>query len=94
MNTRQNIWLAALAFAFALLAGASGAQTPAERMERVVQPYVGAEVFMGSVLVAQSGNALFNKGTAGRTWSETYRIRPRRNSRSPRSPNNSPPRRF
>jgi CubicO group peptidase (beta-lactamase class C family) len=42
--------------------GACGAQVSAERLQQVVEPYVDAQVFMGSVLVAQNGKALLNTG--------------------------------
>ena len=57
--------------AFALLAGTCTAQASAERMEQLVQPFADAQVFMGSVLVAQDGKVLFNKsyGSADLEWS-------------------------
>ena len=51
-----------LTIAFASLAGVCGAQAPSERMQQVVEPYVDAQMFMGSVLVAQKGKVLFSKG--------------------------------
>jgi len=46
----------------ALFAAACNAQAPADRMQQVVQPYVDAQMFMGSVLVARSGKVVFGKG--------------------------------
>jgi CubicO group peptidase (beta-lactamase class C family) len=45
----------------ALLAHTSSAQVPASRFQHVVQPYVDAKMFMGSVLVAKDGKAVFSK---------------------------------
>ena len=45
----------------AILAQASNAQAPADRFLQVVQPYVDAQMFMGSVLVAKDGKAVFSK---------------------------------
>ena len=46
---------------FALLAHISCAQAPADRLQQVVQPYVDAQMFMGSVLVAKDGKAVFSE---------------------------------
>ena len=55
----------------AILAHASSAQAPADRFQQVVQPYVDAQMFMGSVLVAKEGKAVFTKsyGMADMEWS-------------------------
>ncbi|MGC2745345.1 MAG: serine hydrolase domain-containing protein, partial [Candidatus Angelobacter sp.] len=55
----------------ALLAQASIAQAPFDRFQQVVQPYVDAQMFMGSVLVAKDGKAVFSKsyGMADLEWS-------------------------
>jgi CubicO group peptidase (beta-lactamase class C family) len=55
----------------AILAHASTAQVPANRFQQVVQPYVDAQMFMGSVLVAKDGKAVFSKsyGMADLEWS-------------------------
>src|SRR4029079_17416694 len=47
------------------------AQTRVEDFQRVVQPYVEAQVFMGSVLVAKEGKSVFNRayGMADLEWS-------------------------
>ena len=53
-----------LAIALAILARSSSAQSPRDRdrLQRVVQPYVDAQMFMGSVLVAKDGKIIFSKG--------------------------------
>jgi hypothetical protein len=55
----------------AILAHASNAQAPVDRFKQVVQPYVDAQMFMGSVLVAKDGKAVFSKsyGMADLEWS-------------------------
>lgn len=55
----------------AILAHASNAQAPAGRFQQVVQPYVDAQMFMGSVLVARDGKAVFSQsyGMADLEWS-------------------------
>jgi CubicO group peptidase (beta-lactamase class C family) len=55
----------------AILAHASSAQAPADRFQQVVQPYVDAQMFIGSVLVAKDGRAVFSKsyGMADLEWS-------------------------
>jgi CubicO group peptidase (beta-lactamase class C family) len=60
-----------LALAFAVLAHSSSAQAPGLRFQRVVQPYVDAQMFMGSVLVAKDGKIIFSKsyGMADLEWS-------------------------
>ena len=58
-------------FVLAVLAHASNAQAPADRLQQVVQPYVDAQMFMGSVLVAKNGKVVFSKsyGMADLEWS-------------------------
>jgi CubicO group peptidase (beta-lactamase class C family) len=58
------------AIALALLAHISSAQEPGDRWQRVVQPYVDAQMFMGSVLVAKGGKVVFSKsyGMADLEW--------------------------
>jgi CubicO group peptidase (beta-lactamase class C family) len=58
------------AIALALLAHISSAQDPGDRWQRVVQPYVDAQMFMGSVLVAKGGKVVFSKsyGMADLEW--------------------------
>src|SRR6478672_7599558 len=51
-----------LAIALAILAHSSSSQSPRDRSQRVVQPYVDAQMFMGSVLVAKDGKIIFSKG--------------------------------
>jgi CubicO group peptidase (beta-lactamase class C family) len=57
------------AIALALLQ-ISSAQEPGDRWQRVVQPYVDAQMFMGSVLVAKGGKVVFSKsyGMADLEW--------------------------
>jgi CubicO group peptidase (beta-lactamase class C family) len=62
MKTKRTFGLAVLTIAFAFMDGVCGAQASAERLQQVVQPYVDAQVFMGSVLVAQNGKVLLNTG--------------------------------
>jgi CubicO group peptidase (beta-lactamase class C family) len=62
MKTTRNFRQAVLTVAFASLAVVCGAQVPTEHMQQVVEPYVDAQMFMGSVLVAQKGRVLFSKG--------------------------------
>ena len=52
------------------LAGTCLSQGTVERMQQLVQPFADAQVFMGSVLVAQHGKVLFNKsyGYAELEW--------------------------
>ncbi|MGA7380465.1 MAG: serine hydrolase domain-containing protein, partial [Terriglobales bacterium] len=70
MKTERNFRLEALAVALASLAGVCSAQAPVQRMQKVVQPYADAQLFMGSVLVAQNGKVLFSKsyGWANMEW--------------------------
>jgi len=62
-----------LATALAILAHSSSAQASRDRQrfQRVVQPYVDAQMFMGSVLVAKDGKTIFSKsyGMADLEWS-------------------------
>jgi CubicO group peptidase (beta-lactamase class C family) len=53
-----------------VLAHTSRAQAPADGLQRVVQPYVDAQMFMGSVLVAKNGKVIFTKsyGMADLEW--------------------------
>src|SRR5262249_11490170 len=59
-----------LTMAIAVLAHTSSAQSP-DRFQQVVQPYVDAQMFMGSVLVAKDGKVVFSKsyGMADLEWS-------------------------
>src|SRR5580700_8856153 len=63
-NFRAGLW------PLALLVGTCSAQTAAERMDKLVQPYIDSQMFMGSVLVAQHGKVLFSKsyGWADAEW--------------------------
>src|SRR6266403_250612 len=70
-----------LATALALLGHSSSAQAPGDRLQRVVQPYVDAQMFMGSVLVAEDGKIIFSKsyGMADLEWSVPNSPTPRFN---------------
>ena len=70
MKRMRNYRLVVMASVFALLACVCSAQAPVERMQQVVQPYADAQMFMGSVLVAQHGKVLFSKsyGWADAEW--------------------------
>ncbi len=70
MKPKWNSQLAVLTIASVSLAVLCSAQTPVERLQQVVQPYVDAQMFMGSVLVAQQGKVLFSKsyGWADLEW--------------------------
>ena len=59
------------AIVLAVLAYASNAQASPDRLKQVVQPYVDAQMFMGSVLVAKNGEVIFSKsyGMADLEWS-------------------------
>jgi CubicO group peptidase (beta-lactamase class C family) len=59
------------AVVLAVLAYTSSAQAPPDRLKQVVQPYVDAQMFMGSVLVAKNGKVIFSKsyGMADLEWS-------------------------
>jgi CubicO group peptidase (beta-lactamase class C family) len=59
-----------LTMAIAVLAQTSRAQAP-DRFQQVMQPYVDAQMFMGSVLVAKDGKVVFSKshGMADLEWS-------------------------
>ena len=54
----------------ALLANPSSAQAQRDEMQRIVQPYVDAQMFMGSVLVAKNGKPILSKsyGMADLEW--------------------------
>ena len=58
------------AIALAVLAHSCSTQAPGVRFQRVVQPYVDAQMFMGSVQVAEDGNIIFSKsyGMADLEW--------------------------
>jgi CubicO group peptidase (beta-lactamase class C family) len=62
---------ALLTIILAILVYPGNAQTRAEDFQRVVQPYVDAQMFMGSVLVAREGRPVFNRayGMADLEWS-------------------------
>ena len=54
-----------MALAIVVLAGfahEASAQAPAQAFQKVMQPYVDARMFMGSVLVARKGKTIFNNG--------------------------------
>ena len=52
---------ALMAVVLALSLRPSTAQTIADRMQRVVQPYVDAQMFMGSILAAKDGKVIFSR---------------------------------
>lgn len=63
-----------MALAVVVLAGfaeGASAQAPAQVFQKVMQPYVDARMFVGSVLVARKGTTIFNKsdGMADLEWS-------------------------
>jgi len=68
-SLKSAFWLHLGLFIFAL-AGTCLAQEASKRMEELVQPFADAQVFMGSVLVAQHGKVLFDKsyGYADLEW--------------------------
>jgi len=70
MHFTRNSQLAVLGIAFAFIAGVCSAQASGERLQQIVQPYADAQLFMGSVLVAQHGNVMFSKsyGWADIEW--------------------------
>jgi CubicO group peptidase (beta-lactamase class C family) len=71
MHTPSNFRPTKLAIVFAFLGACCAAQTDiAVRMDKLVQPYADAQVFMGSVLVAKHGKVLFSKsyGYADLEW--------------------------
>jgi CubicO group peptidase (beta-lactamase class C family) len=63
--------VALVAVVLALSPKPSTAQTIADRVQQVVQPYVDAQMFMGSTLVAKDGKIIFSKsyGMADLEWS-------------------------
>ena len=62
--------LSLMAVVLALSLRPSTAQTIADRMQRVVQPYVDAQMFMGSILAAKDGKVIFSRsyGMADLEW--------------------------
>jgi CubicO group peptidase (beta-lactamase class C family) len=63
-----------MALSLVVLAGfaqEASAQAPAQAFQKVMQPYVDAKMFMGSVLVASKGKTIFNNayGMADLEWS-------------------------
>jgi len=68
---KRNFRRALPAILLTVLAYSTGAQAPPDRLKRVVQPYVDAQMFMGSVLVAKNGKVIFSKsyGMANLEWS-------------------------
>src|SRR5207302_318552 len=63
-NQRESLMLFRLALVAVVLVLSlrpSTAQTIADRMQRVVQPYVDAQMFMGSILAAKDGKVIFSR---------------------------------
>jgi CubicO group peptidase (beta-lactamase class C family) len=62
--------LALSAVFLVLLPNPSVSQTLADRMQKVVQPYADAQMFMGSVLATKDGKVIFSKsyGMADLEW--------------------------
>lgn len=67
--SKMSFCCVVVAFVLPVFVGPASAQTP-ERFNRVVQPYADAQMFMGSVLVAQEGKIIFSKsyGMADLEW--------------------------
>jgi CubicO group peptidase (beta-lactamase class C family) len=51
-----------IAFALAALSHPSRPQALSDRLQQVVKPYIDAQMFMGSVMVAKNRQVLFSKG--------------------------------
>lgn len=71
MPSRWNSPLRMIALLSSLLAGCCVGQTNlADQINALIQPYADAQVFMGSVLVAQRGKIIFSKsyGSADLEW--------------------------
>jgi CubicO group peptidase (beta-lactamase class C family) len=51
-----------IAFALAVLSHPSRPQALSDRLQQVVKPYIDAQMFMGSVMVAKNRQVLFSKG--------------------------------
>ncbi len=70
MTTKQSSPQTIAVMIFATLSAMCSAQALPDRLQQVVQPYVDAGMFMGSVLVAQKSNVLFSKsyGWADMEW--------------------------
>ncbi len=68
--SNRNFHPLVLIISVASLAAACTAQTTVERMQQIVQPYVDAQMFMGSVLVAKRGKVIFKQsyGMADLEW--------------------------
>jgi len=79
---KYGLRMALPAIVLALLAQTSNAQAPANRFRQVVQPYVDAQMFMGSVLV-KTGKPFSARAMAWRTWSGAFPILPPLDSTSP-----------
>jgi CubicO group peptidase (beta-lactamase class C family) len=62
MRISRDVRLGVLTVGLWSLTCTSAAQIFAEQLQHVVQPYAQAQVFMGSILVAQQGKAIFNQG--------------------------------
>jgi CubicO group peptidase (beta-lactamase class C family) len=59
--SKPHFRAAVQATVLALLANPCSAQALRDEMQRIVQPYVDAQMFMGGVLVAKNGRIIFSK---------------------------------
>jgi CubicO group peptidase (beta-lactamase class C family) len=67
---KRLFWAVLLPIAFTIPTQRSTAQAPGDAFQQVVKPYVDAQMFMGSVLVAKEGEIIFSKsyGMADVEW--------------------------
>jgi CubicO group peptidase (beta-lactamase class C family) len=60
--TRKSLRVALAMVVLAGWAQEANAQAPPQAFQKLMQPYVDAKMFMGSVLVASRGKIIFNNG--------------------------------